>query len=57
MENYSLEIPTKNIIQNNIERIKRSMKKLKDTINRSNSNNYKNITTHPHNYYKNKNIK
>ena len=57
MENYSLEIPTKNIIQSNIERIKRSMKKLKDTINRSNSNNYKNITTHPHNYYKNKNIK
>ena len=57
MENYSLEIPTKNIIQNNIERIKRSMKKLKDTINRSNSNNYKNITTHPHNYHKNKNIK
>ena len=43
MENYSMEITNKNIIQSNIEKIKKSMKKLKDTINRSNSNNYKNL--------------
>ena len=43
MENYSLLELNRNITQNNIEKIKRSMKRLKETINRSNSNNYKNM--------------
>ena len=43
MENYSLENANRNMTQNNIEKIKKSMKRLKDTINRSNSNNYKNL--------------
>ena len=43
MENYSLENANRNVTQNNIEKIKKSMKRLKDTINRSNSNNYKNL--------------
>ena len=38
-----MEIINKNITQNNIEKIKKSMKRLKDTINRSYSNNYRNI--------------
>ena len=60
MDNYSFEIKNKNVIQNNIDKIKRSMKRLKDTINRSNrskSNNYQNIKTPHQNYHhKNKNI-
>ena len=43
MDNHSMEIINKNITQNNIEKIKKSMKRLKDTINRSYSNNYRNI--------------
>ena len=43
MDNHSMESINKSIIKNNIEKIKKSMKKLKDTINRSNSNNYRNI--------------
>ena len=42
IKNYSLEMINKNITQNNIEKIKSSIKRLKDTINRSNSNNYRN---------------
>ena len=60
MDNYSFEIKNKNVIQNNIDKIKRSMKKLKDTINRSNrskSNNYQKIKVHHQNYHhKNKDI-
>ena len=43
MDNYSLLELNRNITQNNIEKIKRSMKRLQETINRSNSNNYKNM--------------
>ena len=43
MDNHSMELINKSITKNNIEKIKKSMKKLKDTINRSNSNNYRNI--------------
>ena len=49
MEDYSIE--NKNIIQNNIQKLKISMKRLKDTINRSNSYNYKNFKIYPQNYY------
>jgi len=38
-----MEVLNKNITHNNIEKIKKSMKRLKDTINRSNSNNYRNM--------------
>ena len=43
MDNHSMEVLNKNITHNNIEKIKKSMKRLKDTINRSNSNNYRNM--------------
>ena len=53
MKDYSLEIINKNITQNNIEKIKRSMQRLKDTINRSNSNNYRNLKINSQKYYHN----
>ena len=51
MQNYSLEMPRKSLIQNNIEKIKKSMKRLRDTINRSNSNNYRNLKLNSQNHY------
>ena len=52
MENYSMEISNKNIIQNNLEKIKKSMRRLKDTINRSNSNtNYRNLKLYSQKHY------
>ena len=53
MEDYSIEMTNKNITQNNIEKIKRSMQKLKDTINRSKSNNYRNIKINSQKHYNN----
>lgn len=51
MEDYTTEILNKNIIQNNIEKLKRSMNRLKLAINRSNSKNYKNFKINsPKNY-------
>ena len=46
-----MEITNKNIIQNNIEKIKKSMKRLKDTINRSNSNNFRNLKIYSQKHY------
>ena len=43
MKDYSMKISNNNIIQNNIEKIKKSMKRLKDTINRNNSNNQRKL--------------
>lgn len=53
MKDYSLEIINKNITQNNIEKIKSSIQRLKDTINRSNSNNYRNLKINSQKYYHN----
>jgi hypothetical protein len=53
MKDYSLEMINKNITQNNIEKIKSSIKRLKDTINRSNSNNYRNLKINSQKYYHN----
>ena len=46
-----MEITNKNIIQNNIEKIKKSMQRLKDTINRSNSNNFRNLKINSQKHY------
>ena len=46
-----MEMPKKNLIQNNIEKIKKSMKRLRDAINRSSSNNYRNMKINSQNHY------
>ena len=46
-----MEMPKKNLIQNNIEKIKKSMKRLRDAINRSSSNNYRNMKLNSQNHY------